>query len=311
MFWGAVYGIAAAAIWGGMYVVSDVVLKTIPPFTLLNLRVILGLIVLALLIRWQGHPLPTRTQLLRFMAVGIVGFGFSLGAQFLGTDLSTAVNGALVTSASPAFMVLFGWLILREKLTLARILAVTLATIGVVIIVNPAEADFSSATFAGDVFLAIAALTWGLYSVLSRWVLTRKFKSDEAVMVSQPDTLVVTAGAFLGGLCITLPAAAVELTQRSIGVIDGGTILGVLYLGIISTALAMWLWNKSLAVLDASIVSLFFFAQPLTGALLGALFLAQPMTTGLWVGSVLITAGVLLSLRGDMTDKTSKKQDVS
>lgn len=287
MLRGAVYGITAAAIWGGMYVVSDVVLQVIPPFTLLNIRLILGLIVLAVLIQWMRLKLPQRGQLLRFMGVGIVGFGLSLGAQFLGTDLSTAVNGALVTSASPAFIVFFAGLLLRERLTLGRIVAVVVASIGVVIIVNPANADFGSDTFVGDMFLAAAALTWGLYSVLVRWV-SRGQKTD---------TLVITAGAFIGGLCFTLPAAALELSQRPIGVIDGGTILGILYLGIISTAAAMWLWNRAFTLVDASIASLFFFAQPLTGALLGAIFLNQPMTTGLWIGSALIVLGVLLSLR--------------
>lgn len=43
---GAFYGILAASIWGSMYVVSDVVLQVIPPFTLLTLRVALGLVVL-------------------------------------------------------------------------------------------------------------------------------------------------------------------------------------------------------------------------------------------------------------------------
>jgi drug/metabolite transporter (DMT)-like permease len=287
MLRGAIYGIMAAAIWGGMYVVSDVVLRVIPPFTLLNIRILMGLVVLLAIIQFQQLRFPERRQFLRLMGVGLVGFGLSLGAQFLGTDLSTAVNGALVTSASPAFIVFFAWLILREKLTFWRVAAVVLATIGVIIIVDPANADFGSDTFAGDMFLAVAALTWGLYSVLVRWV-SRGQKTD---------TLVITAGAFIGGLCLTLPAAAVELTQRPIGMIDAGTILGILYLGIVSTAAAMWLWNRAFALVDASVASLFFFAQPLTGALLGAIFLNQPMTTGLWMGSALIVLGVLLSLR--------------
>ncbi|MCU0513772.1 MAG: DMT family transporter [Anaerolineae bacterium] len=291
MLRGAIYGLTAAAIWGGMYVVSDIVLRTIPPFTLLNLRLVLGLVVLAGLIVWRGAPASPWGQRLAWLSVGVIGFGLSLGAQFIGTDLSTAVNGALVTSASPAFIVLFAWLLLRERLTPTRLLAVLLATVGVIIIVDPASADFSSATFAGDVFLALAALTWGLYSVLVRRVSVARPGLPPA------DTLVLTAWAFVGGLIFTLPAGMVELAQRPVGLVDAGTVIGVLYLGIISTALAMWLWNRAFALVDASIASLFFFGQPLTGALLGAIFLGQPMTAALWAGSLLIAAGVLLSLR--------------
>ncbi len=170
MLKGAIFGISAAAIWGGMYVISDVVLDVIPPLTLLTIRVVMGLVVLLAMMRMQQLSFPPRPVFMRVLGVGVVGFGFSLAAQFIGTALSTAVNGALVTSASPAFILLFAALILREKLTPMHLLAVGLATLGVIVIVNPAEADFGSDTFVGNLFLAIAALTWGLYSVLVRRV---------------------------------------------------------------------------------------------------------------------------------------------
>ena len=302
---GALYGILAAAIWGGMYVVSDVVLKVIPPFTLLNLRIGMGLLVLMAALYAQGKRLPTGRMLWRSLGVGVVGFGLSLGAQFVGTDLSTAVNGALVTSASPAFIVVFAILILHERLTLIRLGAVVLATIGVLIIIDPTQANFNSDSFTGNVFLAIAALTWGLYSVLVRLIST---PTKNGTGDDMPDTLQITAGAFIGGLFVTIPSMFIELRSRTIGAIDGGTIVGILYLGVVSTALAMWLWNRAFALIDASVASLFFFAQPLTGAFLGALFLSQPMTPGLWVGGGLIALGVLLSLWDDRKKDTTPLQ---
>jgi drug/metabolite transporter (DMT)-like permease len=268
-----------------MYVVSDVVLATIPPFTLLSMRLIIGAILLAAIaLRGQRAAMPARAALLRLLGVGVVGFGISLGAQFVGTDKSTAVNGTLVTSASPAFILLFAALILRERMTAQRIAAVALATIGVIVIIDPARADFSSETFAGDVALGLAALTWGLYSVLVRQVSARF------------DTIIVSLFALIGGLLLTIPVSAIELTTRPIGEITPGIVLGILYLGVISTAVAMWMWNRAFALVDASIASLFFFAQPLVGTILSVLLLDQGMTVNLWIGSALIVIGVLLSL---------------
>jgi drug/metabolite transporter (DMT)-like permease len=281
---GTIYGLAAAAIWGGMYVVSDVVLTTIPPFTLLSIRLIMGIAVLGFLLARRGDRLPPRHDLLRLLGVGLVGFGISVGAQFVGTDKSTAVNGTLITSASPAFILIFAALLLREKLSPQRIAAVALATVGVIVIIDLANAQFGSDTFLGDVALAGAALTWGLYSVLVRQV------------SATYDTLVVSVWGFIGGLCLTAPAAAVELTQRPIGEITPGVVLGVLYLGVVSTAGAMWMWNRAFALVDASVASLFFFAQPLVGTLLSVVLLNQRMTPTLWLGSALIVGGVLLSL---------------
>lgn len=284
---GAFYGILAASIWGSMYVVSDVVLPIIPPFTLLTLRVALGLIVLlAVYIPTQGIPKLPRAMIPQLLLVGLIGFGVSLGAQFIGTDKSTAVNGALVTSASPAFIVLFAVLLLREKLTPLRLLAIILASIGVLVILDPTQADFSSDTFVGDMFLAVAAVSWGLYSVLVRRVSTQ----------SPINTLLVTIVCFVGGLIFSIPASLIELGSRPIGEVDINIILGVLYLGIVSTAVAMSLWNRAFALVSATVASLFFFAQPLSGALLASIFLGQEMTTGLWIGGGLIVLGVLLSL---------------
>jgi drug/metabolite transporter (DMT)-like permease len=282
----ALYGITAAAIWGGMYVVSDVVLRVIPPFTLLSIRLLLGLVVLFAVVRLmhQQINLPLY-EVLRLFGVGLIGFGISVAAQFVGTDASTAVNGTLITSASPAFILIFAALLLRERLTPRRIAAVALATLGVIIIIDLANADFSSQTFFGDAALAVAALTWGLYSVLVR-----------RVSLGNRSTLVITLYGFIGGLAITLPAAAFELAgERSIGEITLPVVLGILYLGVISTALAMWLWSRAFALADASVASLYFFAQPLVGALLSVLLLGQVMTANLWLGSGLIVTGVVLA----------------
>lgn len=285
-YWrGALYGLTAAAIWGGMYVVSDVVLNTIPPFSLLTLRLVIGLGVLLLILRrMPGLERPRGRDMARVLGVGLVGFGVSVGLQFVGTDKSTAVNGSLITSASPAFILLFAALILRERLTLRRIVSVLLASIGVIVIIDLNQADFGSDTFAGDIALVGAAVSWGLYSVLVR------------VVCQRWDTLVVTVYAFAGGLLLVVPAALVELGQRPIGDIDINTFLGVLYLGVVSTAVAMWLWNRAFALVSASVASLFFFAQPLVGALLGVLLLGQTLTPNIILGGLLIALGVVLSI---------------
>jgi drug/metabolite transporter (DMT)-like permease len=269
-----------------MYVVSDVVLEVIPPFTLLSIRLLLGLLVLILTMRLMRQPIALPlSDAARLFGVGFIGFGISVGAQFVGTDASTAVNGTLITSASPAFILLFAALLLRERLTPRRIAAVALATVGVVVIIDLANADFSSQTFFGDSALVVAALSWGLYSVLVR-----------RVSMGSRGTLIITLYGFIGGLALTLPAAVVELAgERSIGAITFPVILGILYLGVVSTALAMWLWSRAFALVDASVASLYFFAQPLVGALLSVVVLGQAMTANLWLGSGLIIAGVVLA----------------
>lgn len=280
---GILAGLAAASIWGGMYVVSKVVLEIIPPFTLVTLRLLLGILVLWFMITRQGGLKFTRNQILQAVAVGWVGYGVSLGFQFVGTHLSTASNSALVTSATPAFVLLFAFWILKERITPKRIAALVIATLGVLAVIDPRTTQFTSSLFLGNLSLIAAALTWALYSVLVRKV------------TFNLDVLQATMVFFWGGLLVSIPASIWELQITPLGRITWGVVLGVLYLGIISTALAMYLWNKAFATLEAGVASLTFFAQPVVGASLGALFLNEQISLLFVVGGLLIGIGLWLA----------------
>jgi drug/metabolite transporter (DMT)-like permease len=281
--WGILSGLGATAIWGGMYVVSKVVMEVIPPFSLITLRLILGLLTLGIVVALRGGTGFTRRQYLQVAAVGWVGYGVSLGFQFVGTKLSTASNGALVTSATPAFVLLFAAWLLKERITARRLLALGLASLGVLAVIDPRTARLSPDLFWGNLCLVGAAITWALYSVLIR-VVTRDLA-----------TLPVSLVAFGGGLLVSIPAGAWEYSTQGIGTITPGEIGGVLFLGIISTALAMFMWNYAFASLEAGVASLTFFAQPVVGSALGAYFLGERLTPLFLLGGALIGVGLWLA----------------
>jgi len=276
-------GLIAASIWGGMYVVSKVVLEVIPPFSLLTLRLVLGVIALGAVILFRRKKEFTRAQFRDSFLTGFVGYGVSLGFQFVGTKLSTASNGALVTSATPAFVLLFAPFLLGEKSTIRSIVALIISSLGVLAVIDPRTAEFSPSLFQGNLSLLAAALTWALYSVLVRKV------SKNA------DLLASSAVMLAGGIPSSILFGIFEVKKHGIGEITPGIIGGVIFLGIISTAIAMFLWNYAFAELPAAIASLTFFAQPVVGTLLGWFFLAEKITPLFVTGGVLIGIGILIS----------------
>lgn len=280
---GLLCGLGAASIWGGMYVVSKVVLDIIPPFSLVTLRLLLGAITLMIVLVTKGFPKISRRQFLQILGVGFIGYGISLSLQFLGTKLSTAANGSLVTSATPAFVLLFAYFLLGERITTRRLIALVLATLGVVAVIDPRSAQLEPGLFAGNIILIGAALTWALYSVL-----VSKITRDT-------DVLLFSMLAFLGGLPVSVPGSAWELATVGVGRITWGVVGGVLFIGIISTALAMVLWNTAFAYVDAGSASLTFFAQPVMGTLLGWLFLHEKITSLFLLGGALIGIGLIIS----------------
>ena len=280
---GLLSGLSAAAIWGGMYVVSKVVLEVIPPFTLLTTRLLLGILALAIVIALRPKAKLTWSQVWQIFLVGVVGYGISLGFQFVGTKLSTASNGSLVTSATPAFILIFAPFLLGEKNTPRRLIALAVSTLGVLAVIDPRSAELSSSLFWGNMSLIAAALTWALYSVLVRKV------------TQSTDVITSTAIMLAGGLPSSILFGAVELKTQSMGVITPGIIGGILFLGIVSTAIAMFLWNYAFAEIPAAVASLTFFAQPVVGTLLGWFFLGEKITPLFLFGGVLIGIGLIIS----------------
>jgi drug/metabolite transporter (DMT)-like permease len=281
---GLVAGLGAASIWGGMYVVSKVVLDVIPPFALLSLRLLMGAMTLGLVILFRKNkPIFTREQFWKSLLVGFVGYGISLGFQFVGTKLSTASIGALVTSATPAFVLIFAPFLLGEKTTVRRIIALVISTLGVLAVIDLSTAELSPGLFWGNLSLLAAALTWALYSVLVR-------------KVSQSgDLLTSSAVMLLGGLPSSFALGIWEINTQGMGAITPEIIGGLLFLGIVSTAIAMFLWNYAFAELPAAVASLTFFAQPVVGTLLGWYFLSEMITPLFLAGGALIAVGILIA----------------
>ncbi len=280
---GIISGLSAAAIWGAMYVVSKAVMAVIPPFSLLTSRLILGIATLFIIAFLQKKLTIRKKQFWSIVWVGFIGYGISLGFQFVGTNLSTAANGSLVTSATPAFVLIFAAMILGEKITRRRFIALLIASLGVLAVIDPRSAELASSLFWGNMSLVSAALTWALYSVLIRKV-TRGV-----------DVLTVSLIAFVGGLPTSIAFSVWEISTLGIGEITLGVIAGILFLGIIATALAMYLWNTAFALLDASLASLTFFAQPVVGTVLGAIFLGEIITPLFLFGGLLIGIGLVVA----------------
>jgi len=284
---GALSGLIAASIWGGMYVVSDAVLDVVPPATLVLMRYVIALPVLWIAVRMSHTRGIQRADWPKLALAAFVGFGVSLLAQFAGTKLSTAAAGALITSATPAFIVLFAWLILHERASGRQWTGLGIATIGVLIVSLLGDQTASEAAtnpLLGNLLLIVAAISWALYSVL--------VKLNSQKYTALAITLAVTAF----GIPIVAPVAAIELQTQTIGTLTWPALLGILYIGIGSTAIAFFLWNKSFELLDAATASLFFFAQPVVGALLAAIFRGEQLGWSFFAGGALILLGALLGM---------------
>lgn len=228
------------------------------------------------------------------VAIALVGYVVSIVAQETGTMLSTAQMGAIITATTPAFMVLFASIILKERLTFQKAISVSLATLGVIIIVGIDSLNMSSTL--GGISLVIAAITWALMSVL-----IKRLPSDYS-------QIVVTTYATLIAFMVITPFVLTTLPQLDYSQLKNPTIWGgLIYLGVISTSLAFLLWNRGLQMLNASSGGVFFFFQPVVGTLLGWFILGERISMSFWIGSFFILLGVFIVIK----ERREEQKDVS
>lgn len=231
----------------------------------------------------QSWKIAKKDWLIIFL-VGLIGNTISIVTQETGTMLSTAQMGAIITTTTPAFMVIFARFILKEKITIKKCFSILLATIGVVVIVGNGQIDVTQQF--GGFSLLIAALTWALMSVL--------------VIPSQYSQIVVTTYSAMIAVILLTPFVLSKSNDLHLSSILDPTIAGgLLYLGVVSTAGGFLLWNKGLQLMNASFGGLFFFFQPIIGTFLGWLLLGETIGISFWLGTILIFSGVFIVIKDE------------
>lgn len=275
----------SASIWGGMFVVVKIIVGTIPPIQLVWLRYLIALVVLV------GFSVATHTKwsfnrhdIGLIILIGIIGNTISIVTQETGTWLSNAQTGAVITSATPTFMIIFAWWLLKERLTKVSVISVAMATLGVIVIVGIHLTG--SHILLGVISLIIAALTWALMSVLIKLV-SGHYQPLQITIMSTTVAI----------LCLTPFVMHNFQIIRQINFFDPKVVLCLLYLGCISTALAFVMWNTGLQLVNAATSGLFFLLQPIVGTLLGWLVLGEPLTWSFVIGTCMIIGSVWVSVR--------------
>ena len=285
----------AGSIWGAMFIAVRLTVGVITPVALVWMRYGVALIPLVFLmfqqkISWKIEKKDRKLLLLS----ALTGNTLSIVTQESGTMLTSAQMGSVITAATPAFMVVFGCLLLHERFNLSRLLSVVLATIGVLLIVVDPD-NIQGGSVLGGVYLMVAAITWALMSILLK--LLSRYSVFALTFYS-----VLTAFIALSPYGIWWLASEADITALAQPQIWGS----VLYVGMISTTAGFVLWSKGLTYMDASIGGLFMFFQPVVGTLLGYFLLDEAITSYFVPGFALIAIGVVLAMRGGNTTAEEK-----
>lgn len=135
----------------------------------------------------------------------------------------------------------------------------------------------------GALLMLASVFLWSTASIIIRRV-SGRYDPMQIALIAILCALPLTGGWSL----IELQSAPCSFTLESV--------LAVLYMGVLGTAVTHSLWNYSLRVMDASFCSMFYPMQPLVSSILGVLFLHEAVTPGFVIGALMICCGIVAAV---------------
>ncbi|MGJ5756661.1 DMT family transporter [Streptomyces puniciscabiei] len=286
LWFGRLLAGAATLVWSGNFVIARALSHDVPPVQTAFWRWTIALVALAPFAArglWE-HRRTIRAHAGYITVVGLLGVTLFNTLIYIAGRTTSATNLALIAAASPVGIALFARLG-GERLSRIRVLGMLLALVGVVALVAKGSlAALLHLDFAvGDLWMVAAMLTFAGYSAL----LKRKPKEIPAV--------VFLAATVLFGLVMLVPAQAVSLTVQGGFTPTAGSLSALAYIGVASSALAFFVWNKAVEMIGATRAGVIYYLQPVCVAVLASLSIGETATPAQFACMGLVIAGVALS----------------
>lgn len=275
------------------FVIGKELVKGLPVFFILGFRFLIGSITLGVtyfvsyhikdkkLIIPQNIGSP-KILLLLFLQAFFGAFLFNLFLLF-GLEKGQANSAAIITSTIPAFIAVFSFIILKEKINYYKWAAIILAITGLVIATANID-DIRSYTFSmGDVLVLIAVIMGALFPIIVKILSTYKITPAFITLAFNIIGLVL----FLPFALYTIPItdfANITLEVWSIAVVYS----------VIANVLYILLWNRGLEKTSVVTASLFTCLMPISTVLISYILLRETVSFHQCIGILLVILSIFL-----------------
>jgi drug/metabolite transporter (DMT)-like permease len=267
--------------FGTLPVIAKVVLKTIPAVSLVGFRVGITAVALFLVQRCRGNMrLDDRRDYFRLFILSLFGVTINQLLFITGLSLTKASNTSLLAVTIPIFALTVSSILGVEKLTAIKTGGIALAAAGVIFLIDPRNASFSSETTLGDILIIINSLSYGIYVAISKETITRN------------GALKSIAWIFVFASIICVPLGTYSMLAVGFATVAPATWLLILHIALIATAAPYLLNAWALARVDASTVAVYVYLQPLIGFGMAIVFLSEKVDIKLAIAAVLIFTGL-------------------
>ena len=300
-------------VWGSTYLGIRVAVETIPPFILAASRSLFAGAILFAFARWRanrnaaaGAQAPKRPSAAHWRTAFIMGFlMFVMGNALLSWAETRIDSGlaALIVGAIPLWVVVMARLNpygAKREITLQKFVGVVVGIAGLGMLVWP-----GSATTAGVRMdplaiglLMLGSLGWAWGTVISPSLAHSGDKLEGSAMTM-----------LAGGAMILIPATLKgEFALLHPELISGRSIAAWVYLVIFGSMIAYSAYVYLVASCEASTVATYALVNPIVAVFLGWLFVGEVVTSRMLLATIVIVAGLALTLFGGEAAAWAQRQ---
>jgi len=281
-----------SVLWGGSFFFNGVVLKELPPLTVVLLRVALAAMILLPVLRAYQIRFPVGLSGWKpFFAIALLNNVLPFSLIVIGQTYIPSGLASILNATTPLFTVLVMAAAGDEKLYARRVVGIVTGLIGVIILhgqdlhgqgVHGQDLGFQSGEGVGILLCLAAAFSYGLSALYAR----RKLSNS-------PPLATATFQLLASALMMTIVAAVFERPWQ-LAMPGVTTWLAMFGLSALSTALAYIVFFQILRRSGSTNVMLVTLLIPVTAILLGYLVLGESISRREIIGALVIGSALLL-----------------
>lgn len=208
--------------------------------------------------------------------------GLNWGLLFESYRYTSVAVATLCYYMAPIFVMIVSPFLLKEKLTVKKVLCVIVALIGMVFVSGVLDGGISDVSEMKGILFGLGAAALYATVIMMNQKLREVPTYDKTIMQ-------------LGAAAVVLIPYILFVEDLSAVVLTPLIILMLIIVGIVHTGIAYALYFGSMNGLKAQTVALFSYIDPIVAIILSAMFLKEPMTIYSAIGAVLVLGATMIS----------------
>ncbi len=275
--------------WAGNYVVGKIALQAFSPVLLFCLRISMAGVLILPIYWWERRHRPGPSWTLRdvtqLVILGLFGVALNQFLFVVGLSRTSVAHSSIFANMTPILILLLASARGLERLTGWKLVGVTVALAGVVLLRKLDTNSHGEATLAGDFLTFCGALAFSIFTVLAK-PQTKRYGG-----------ITVNTFAYAGGGLLMAPVTVWQAAGFNFRAVPLSAWAAVFYMAFLPSVICYLIYYYALARMEASRLAAFSYLQPVLAIVFGILVLQEHVTFALVVSGLVIFLGVYITER--------------